>query len=196
MPRLDPRNPLVIDTRELSRRPGTMQELTRTVRVPESIGTEVIAIPAGAPAELVLRLESVVEGILVSGSVRAEATGACVRCLDPATYPVDVSFQELFAYADRAAHHHEVGADADEDDVHVLEGDLIDLEPVLRDAVVPALPFQPVCRDDCPGLCSECGAKLADEPDHHHDMIDPRWASLSGLLDQPSQPTAQTEKRT
>lgn len=197
MPRLDPRNPLVIDTRELSRRPGTMQEITRTVRAPEAIGTEVIAIPAGTPMELEIRLESVVEGILVSGSVDAIATGACVRCLDPATYPVGVTFQELFAYADRAAHHHEVGADADEDEVHVLEGDLIDLEPVLRDAVVPALPFQPVCREDCPGLCSECGAKLADDPDHHHDTIDPRWAALSSLSSGPEQQSPQNpEKRT
>jgi uncharacterized protein len=47
--------------------------------------------------------------------------------------------------------------------------------------VVPALPFQPVCRDDCPGLCSECGARLADDPDHHHDVVDPRWSALQGL---------------
>ncbi|MEP6651053.1 MAG: DUF177 domain-containing protein, partial [Lapillicoccus sp.] len=88
MPRLDPRNPLVIDTRDLVRRPGSMQELTRTVEAPEAIGTDVIAIPAGAPLDLEIRLESVVEGILVSGSVLATATGACVRCLEPATYPV------------------------------------------------------------------------------------------------------------
>ena len=162
-----------------------MQELTRRVEAPEAIGTDVIAVPAGEPLELEVRLESVVEGILVSGSVRATATGACVRCLEPATYPVDASFQELFAYTDRAAHHHEVGADAngaDEDVVRELEGDLIDLEPVLRDAVVPTLPFKPMCRPDCPGLCSECGVKLADDPDHHHDVFDPRWSALRGML--------------
>jgi uncharacterized protein len=159
-----------------------MQEITRTVEAPDTIGTEIIAIPAGAPLELDVRLESVVEGVLVSGTVRATATGACVRCLEPATYPVDASFQELFAYSDRAAHHHEVGVAEDDDEVYELEGDLVDLETVLRDAVVPALPFQPVCREDCPGLCSECGALLADDPQHHHDQGDPRWASLSGLL--------------
>jgi uncharacterized protein len=159
-----------------------MQEITRTVEAPDTIGTEIIAIPAGAPLELDVRLESVVEGVLVSGTVRATATGACVRCLEPATYPVDASFQELFAYSDRAAHHHEVGVAEDDDEVYELEGDLVDLETVLRDAVVPALPFQPVCREDCPGLCSECGALLADDPQHHHDQVDPRWASLSGLL--------------
>ncbi len=186
MNRLDPRQPLVLDTRELSRRPGTMQELTRQVEVPDELGTEVIAVLQGAPLDLQIRLESVVEGILVSGSVRGTATGACVRCLEPATFEVDARFQELFAYADRAAHHHEVGADREgssEDEVHELVGDMIDLEPVIRDAVVPSLPFQPVCRPDCPGLCSECGALLARDPDHHHEMFDPRWASLTGLLE-------------
>jgi DUF177 domain-containing protein len=176
-----------------------MQEMSRTVRAPEPLGTEVLAVPAESPLHLDLRLESVVEGVLVSGSVRATATGACVRCLEPATYAVDVTFQELFAYPDRAAHHHEVGADRDgasAAEVYELEGDLVDLDPMLRDAVVPSLPFQPVCRPDCPGLCSECGALLADDPQHHHDQVDPRWASLSGLLTGSSGNTENPERRT
>jgi uncharacterized protein len=159
-----------------------MQELSRTVVLAEDLGTDVIAIKAGTPVQIEVRLESVVEGVLVTGSVSGTATGACVRCLDPVDLPVVGHFQELFAYADRAAHHHEVGADLDEDEVHELVGDLIDLEPVLRDAVVPTLPFQPVCREDCPGLCSECGAHLADDPDHHHEVFDPRWSALGDLL--------------
>lgn len=159
-----------------------MHELRRTVTFPDDLGTDVISIKAGMPVEVEVRLESVVEGVLVTGSVSGTATGACVRCLDPVEIDVEGTFQELFAYADRAAHHHEVAADHDEDDVHELVGDLIDLEPVLRDAIVPTLPFQPVCRDDCPGLCSECGMRLADDPDHHHEVIDPRWSALSGLL--------------
>ena len=80
----------------------------------------------------------------------------------------------------------------------MLQGDLVDLEPLLRDAVVLALPFQPLCMDDCPGLCPECGARLADDPDHAHDAaIDPRWAALadlSGQTDQRDRP--QTDRRT
>jgi uncharacterized protein len=182
MDRLDPRSPLVITTRELTRRPGTMQELRRTVELPEDLGTDIISIKAGTPVQIEVRLESVVEGVLVTGSVRGTATGACVRCLDPVDLPVEGTFQELFAYTDRAAHHHQVGADSDEDEVYELVGDLIDLEPVIRDAVVPTLPFQPVCREDCPGLCPQCGIRLADDPEHHHEVIDPRWSALSGLL--------------
>jgi len=182
MTRLDPRAPLVFDTRDLRRQSGSMREVIRTVEAPEELGSDIVAVPAGSPVGLTVRLEAVSEGVLVSGTVVATASGACVRCLDPVTLPVEGDFQELFVYADRAAHHHEVGADADEDQVRRLVDDLIDLEPVLRDTVVPALPFQPVCRADCPGLCSECGAALADDPDHRHDRIDPRWASLGGLL--------------
>lgn len=182
MDRPDPRSPLVLDTRKLGRRPGTMQELQRTVVLPEDLGTEVIAIKAGSPVEIDVRLESVVEGVLVTGSVSGTATGACVRCLDPVELDVDARFQELFAYTDRAAHHHEVAGDSDEDDVYELVDDLVDLETVLRDAVVPTLPFQPVCREDCPGLCAQCGLRLAEDPDHHHEVIDPRWSALSGLL--------------
>jgi uncharacterized protein len=181
MNHLDPRSPLVFDTTSLGRRPGSMERVQRTVEAPADLGTDVIAVPEGAPLELDLQLESVVEGVLVTGSACATATGACVRCLDPVAHPVDAAFQELFAYADRAAHHHQVAPDEDEAEEHTLHGDLFDLEPVLRDAVVPALPFQPVCRDDCPGLCPECGARLADDPDHHHDVIDPRWSALSAL---------------
>ena len=176
---LDPRNPLVLDTKELGRRPGAMAEIVREVPAPDRLGNEVIEIAQGEPIELDLRIESVMEGVLISGSVIATATGACVRCLEPVHEPVDVEIQELFAYTDRAAHHQQVASD--DEDLHSLDGDLADLEPVLRDAVVPALPFQPVCQDDCPGLCSECGARLADDPTHHHELIDPRWSALAGM---------------
>ena len=172
---------MVLDTKLVGRRPGTMTELTREVGAPSDFGTEVMRVEEGQPLTLDLRLESVVEGVLVTGSVRGTATGACVRCLDAVTVPVTAHLQDLFVYADRAEHHQEVGADEDEDEVRELVGDLLDLEPSLRDAVVPALPFQPVCREDCPGLCSECGARLADDPGHHHDSADPRWAALQDL---------------
>lgn len=176
---LDPRSPFVLDTHELGRRPGSMRTVQRTVPAPEDLGTDVIGIPAGSDLELDLRLEAVMEGVLVSGSVRGRAVGECVRCLEEVVEDVDVSLQELYVYPDRAAAAVEDGDD--EEDVRELEGDLVDLEPALRDTVVPVLPFQPLCGPDCPGLCSECGARLADDPDHSHEILDPRWAALGGL---------------
>ncbi|MGC5584055.1 YceD family protein [Ornithinimicrobium sp. W1679] len=183
--------PWVLDTRELLRRPGTMRRASWTVEAPERIGTDVVAVPAGRKVELDLRLESVVEGVLVSGTVRSSTSGTCVRCLDPIEDDLEVEIQELFAYPERAAHHHQVAGstrrgeeDEAEDEQYVLDGDQMDLEEVVRDAVVTALPFQPVCRDDCPGLCSECGARLAEDPEHHHDVIDPRWSALAPMAAQ------------
>jgi DUF177 domain-containing protein len=182
MIRLDPRSPLVIDTRELGRRPGTMRKVHRTIAAPAGLGTDVIRVPEGSDLELDLRLEAVMEGVLVSGTARAPLSGECARCLDPLASSIEVEFQELYVYSDTRS------GESAEDDEHRLEGDLIDLEPVVRDAMVLALPLSPLCRDDCPGLCPDCGVRLADaEPDHHHDAVDPRWAALQGMLDQRQQ---------
>jgi uncharacterized protein len=180
MEQLDLRSPYVVDTHELGRRPGASQRLTRTVPAPADLGTEVIGVPEGSDLQLDLLLESVMEGVLVSGTARGRATGECVRCLDDLERPVDVRIQELFAYPGSST--------AQDEDALELQGDHFDLEPVLRDAVVPSLPFQPVCRPDCPGLCSQCGARLADDPGHHHDDVDPRWAALKDLTERPDGP--------
>ncbi|KAB1143758.1 DUF177 domain-containing protein [Streptomyces luteolifulvus] len=187
--RLDHRNPLVFDTHELGRRPGALQRLTREIDAPKDLGIrEVIEVPDGAPVELELRLESVMEGVLVTGTARALAEGECVRCLEPVELELEADFQEMFSYPDaddrgrvKAEPADDAEGSAEDEDRLFLEDGLFDLEPVLRDAVVLALPMQPVCQDDCPGLCSECGARLADDPDHHHDAVDIRWAALQGL---------------
>ncbi|MFD4574063.1 YceD family protein [Streptomyces sp. NPDC058417] len=184
--RLDHRNPLVFDTHELGRRPGALQRLTREIDAPKDLGIEgVVGVPEGTPVKLELRLESVLEGVLVTGTARARAEGECVRCLEPVGLSLDTDFQEMFSYPDaddRGRVKAEPADDAEEDEDRLfLEDGMFDLEPVLRDAVVLALPMQPVCQDDCPGLCSQCGARLADDPDHHHDAVDIRWAALQGL---------------
>ncbi|MGW2084507.1 YceD family protein [Streptomyces sp. NPDC001880] len=188
---LDHRNPLVFDTRELGRRPGALQRLSRTVDAPGPpavLGIEgVIGVPEGAPVELDLRLESVMEGVLVTGTARASAEGECVRCLEPLRLEVAADFQEMFSYPDaddRGRSKAEPADDVEDDEDRLfIEDGLFDLEPVLRDAVVLALPMQPVCRESCAGLCSECGIRLDENPGHHHDAVDIRWAALQGLAD-------------
>ncbi|MFJ9845146.1 YceD family protein [Kitasatospora sp. NPDC101155] len=186
--RLDHRDPLVFDTHELGRRAGAMRKVSRTLEAPEGFGIiDVIGVPEKSPIELELRLESVVEGVLVTGTADAHVEGECVRCLEPVEFDIDVDFQELYYYPESDERHRArtTGTeDLDEDseeETYRLEGDFFDLQPVLRDAVVLALPLQPVCQDDCLGLCSECGARLSDDPTHHHDAADPRWAALQGL---------------
>jgi uncharacterized protein len=174
----------VLDTRELGRRPGSQREEVVTVPAPAELGIEVLRVPEGSPVEIDLRLEAVMEGVLVTGTATAGLEGECVRCLDDITDEIEVSFQDLYVYDDlqRDRGHRRDGDDEEDDDVRRLEDDLLDLEPLLRDAVVLALPFQPLCEDDCPGLCPECGARLKDDPDHAHDAaVDPRWAGLQAL---------------
>ena len=178
--RLDPHDPLVLDVHRLARRPGSMLKVVRTVPAPADLGLEVIGVPEGADLELDLKLEAVVEGVLVSGTARAPLTGECVRCLDPLTDEVEVSFAELFVAPGRADH--AAGQDDGDDETLWLQDDLIELEPVVRDAVVLTLPLQPLCEEDCPGLCAQCGARLADDPEHAHPDVDPRWAALEALV--------------
>ncbi|HET7387213.1 MAG TPA: YceD family protein [Nocardioidaceae bacterium] len=185
---LDPRAPLVLDTRELGRRPGSQRKVDFTAPAPADLGIEVLRVPEGSPVELDIRLEAVMEGVLVTGSASAGLTGECARCLEEIRDEIAVDFQELFCYPES-----DIAADAEQagdPDVSRLEGDLLDLEPLLRDAVVLSLPFQPLCRDDCPGLCAECGARLADDPGHQHEEpIDPRWALLRELAHETDVPT-------
>ncbi|MFE3453346.1 YceD family protein [Nonomuraea sp. NPDC059194] len=170
---LDPRAPWVISTHDLGRRPGSMRQMTLSLPAPADLGVDMIGVPKDAEVELDIRLEAVMEGVLVSGTARAPLAGECARCLDSLTSEIEVNLQELFFYSDE---------DASEDD-SLLDGDLLDLEPTFRDAVVLALPLSPVCGEDCAGLCAECGVKLAEAgPDHGHEMIDARWASLQGLF--------------
>lgn len=156
-----------------------MRQESLTVPAPADLGVEMVGVPSGADIELDLRLEAVMEGVLITGATRVPLVGECARCLEPLTSTFEVEFQELYVYPDTR-----YGEETGEDE-HRLEGDLIDLEPVLRDAVVLALPLSPLCRDDCPGLCTECGVRLEEAgPDHRHEIADPRWAALQGLIDQ------------
>jgi uncharacterized protein len=181
--RLDPRNPFVLDTRELGRRPGSMREVQFSVPAPGGFElADLIGVPVGADLELDLRLESVMDGVLVSGTVTAPVSGECGRCLSDVSDTLRVRVQELFIYPEAATEHDE------QDEVSQLHGDFLDLAPMLRDAVVLALPLNPLCRQDCPGLCATCGERLDDLPDDHsHAQTDARWGALAGLLQQTEQ---------
>ncbi|MDP9433984.1 MAG: YceD family protein [Actinomycetota bacterium] len=182
-PRLDPRQPLVLDTRELGRRPGSMREMRLTAPAPKDLGTVLIGVPPGADIDLDLRLESVMEGVLVSGTADVPLTGECGRCLEPVSDEMVVDLQELFAYPESTTDATGRSSEPDEETAR-MEGDHLDLEPVLRDAVVLALPLTPLCRPDCAGLCAECGERLDDLPeDHAHGTTDARWGALAGLLE-------------
>jgi uncharacterized protein len=177
--------------RQLGRQAGSALTQTRTVPAPDDLRLELIGVPAGADVPLEVRFEAVSEGVLVTGTAIAPLAGECARCLAPLTSSVTVGFQELYLYAESRHNKHDKHDKHDEQEeqdageLYHLDGDLLDLEPAFRDAVVLALPMSPLCREDCPGLCAECGVPLADAgPGHRHDAaVDPRWAALQQFGD-------------
>jgi uncharacterized protein len=173
-PHLDPRAPLVLDIRRLGGT-GSLATDRRLVPAPAGLCHDLVGVPEGAPLELDLRLESATEGVLVTGTVTTTVAGECGRCLDPVTDEFVAEVFELFAYPGSAT-----AETTDEDEVDRIVDDMIDLEPVVRDAVVLGLPLTPLCRPDCAGLCPTCGQRLDDLPaGHAHEVLDPRWAALT-----------------
>ena len=171
--------PFRFNTSELPRRAGEMREYKLDINLEDPIGIDVIEVPAGKLA-LDLRIESVDEGVLASGKFETIAKGECIRCLDSIALPISKSFQELYAYKSERDAKNE---SEDQDDELLMDGDFIDLENPIRDAIVLSLPINPVCDESCEGLCPECGEKWRELPeDHSHDQIDARWSALKGLL--------------
>lgn len=180
----------IFNTHDLPRRAGEMREYDLDIPAPDRIGIDVIAVPEDQGIHIGMKLESVTEGVLVSAQVSTIAEGECIRCLDPVEVPIMRNFQELYRYVPEKAHTKaqrkaaEVQEDLDEDEDLMMDGELINLEGPVRDTIVLALPINPICAEDCPGLCPRCGVKWTLlEADHRHDVKDPRWEGLSDLFD-------------
>lgn len=158
-----------VDVRDLVERPGS----SRRIHVEETIAglqNELARVDGERPVEADLLMESVVEGILASGPVAGVVALSCARCLKPFEDGFRVEVQELFAAA---------GA-PDEQEYRIEEG-MLDLEPMIRDAVVTSLPFAPLCRPDCLGLCARCGGDLNLKECTCPPEIDARWEALSRI---------------
>ncbi len=162
--------------RDLVKRPGEMREVSFDAPIDQHWGEGLVAVADGETVQIDARFESVHEGILASGTALTRYTGECGRCLTPIEAPVEVEFQELFAYPGEEANDFEV------------QDDHVDLETLVRDAIVLSLPFQPVCRPDCPGLDPITGERLAASPEAgSRQNIDPRWAALAELASDPAE---------
>ena len=181
------------NTHELPRRAGEMKEYQLDLEILEPVGVPLVAVPAGDVIEVDMRLESVAEGILLSADLYAIAKGECIRCLDPVEITVERKIQELYRYeptndkGGKRKKHSSRTDNSDEIDLDAvdelwLDGNEMNLEIPIRDAVVLDLPVNPLCSDECLGLCPDCGEKWEKLPeDHAHEVIDARWAGLAGL---------------
>jgi uncharacterized protein len=181
------------NTHELPRRAGEMKEYQLDLEILEAVGVPLVAVPAGDIIEVDMRLESVAEGILLSADIYAIAKGECIRCLDPVEITVERKIQELYRYeptndkGGKRKKHSSRTDTSDEIDLDAvdelwLDGNEMNLEIPIRDAVVLDLPVNPLCSEGCLGLCPDCGEKWEKLPeDHAHEVIDARWAGLAGL---------------
>jgi len=180
------------NTHEVPRRAGEMKEYQLDLEILESVGVPLVAVAAGDVIEVDMRLESVAEGILLSADVYAVAKGECIRCLDPVEITVERKIQELYRYEptnEKGGKRKKAGrndradeVDLEEDDELWLDGNVMNLETPIRDAIVLDLPVNPLCSEDCLGLCPDCGEKWEKLPEgHSHEVIDARWAGLAGL---------------
>ena len=159
--------PFVLPIRDIIHRSGEMREHSIDVPAPAKWGEGLVAVAEGEPVVVEVRLESVHEGILVSGTGATEFTGECSRCLTDIAEGLEVEFQELFAYPGEEATDFEV------------QDDHVDLETLVRDAIVLSLPFQPVCQPDCPGLDPATGERLTTSTGaEQREPLDVRWAAL------------------
>jgi uncharacterized protein len=181
------------NTHELPRRAGDMKEYQLDLEILEPVGVPLVAVPAGDVIEVDMRLESVAEGILLSADIYAIAKGECIRCLDPVEITVERKIQELYRYeptndkGGKRKKHSSRTDNSDEIDLDAvdelwLDGNEMNLEVPIRDAIVLDLPVNPLCSQACLGLCPDCGEKWEKLPeDHAHEVIDARWAGLAGL---------------
>ncbi len=181
---MDKRSPFVLSLLDLPRSPGSLKSYDFTFIAPDDFGVEMLKVPAGQELEVEIDLHSVSEGVLVQGRISASAQGVCSRCLTSFTQDFSEKITELVYYPEQIP---QLLAEGDEEaeDFPIIEDDHIDLEPILRDALVLAMPFTPVCKKDCVGLCAQCGQAWEDLPeDHTHEFLDPRFAALDTLLAQ------------
>ncbi|WP_210480821.1 DUF177 domain-containing protein [Naasia sp. SYSU D00948] len=161
----------LVNVRDLINRPGEQRERELTLNIPEKLGEGLAWVPEGRELHIDLRLESVHEGILATGDVDTVADAQDARTLDEFELPVEVEFQELFAYPSEVPSDYEV------------QGDHVDLEQVVRDAVVLALPFQPVKPGEPGRVELPEGIALVLADDEREAPLDERWAALAKLRD-------------
>jgi len=180
-------NPFLLNTHELPRRAGEMKEYQLDIHANARIGVPLIAVPEGDLIEVDARLESVTQGVLLSAEIYAVAQGECIRCLDPVEVVIDRKIQELYRYEPtnekgRKKRRDDEDVDLDGEEELQMEGDILNLELPIIDAIILTLPINPLCSEECLGLCPECGQKWESLPaDHAHEVIDARWSTLGSV---------------
>ncbi len=184
------RSVFLFNTHDLPHRAGEMREYELDLKITEAVGVDLLSVKPGEIIEVDLRIQAVEEGVLATARVIADATGECTRCLKPIIWPIDESFTELYYYESttskstkkhsfRGKSKKDAEIDLEEDELSFLDGDDIDLEPAIRDAIILNLAVNPLCSEDCPGLAEKSGENWAYlSTSQSQTPTDQRWAAL------------------
>src|SRR5262249_4119524 len=171
------RSAVLVNVADLIRRPASRKSVRLTV---PSEGFKVVdsSVPPGAPIDIDLELESLTDGVVLTGQISAPWEASCRRCLGPAHGRLDVTVRELYQ------------AHPDSEEAFTIDGDVLALEPLVREAVLLELPLAPLCRPDSAGLCPECGADRNEvDCGHRPNTRDPRWSALDALRNRVDPPS-------
>lgn len=189
MPRPE-ESPWAVPVAQTASRAGQSKLIDADFPAPSGIGDAIVGVTEGAPVHVDGRFDSIVDGLVFSAHITAPVKTECTRCLKPIERDWGVDVTAFFPYEDdgRASGGAKgevdiiAGEEESEDAYPLLAGGAFaDLEALLRDTLAESLPLQPLCREDCLGLCPQCGADLNDDPDHRHDVTDIRFAALADL---------------
>lgn len=162
---------LLVNVAELLRRPGTDRHQRFETSV-GALGIDDPRLPEG-PVVLNARLEALSDGVVVTGEVCAAWAGECRRCLAPLGGELVVPVQELYQTRPK------------DSEAFPIEQEQINLEPMVREALLLDTPAAPLCREDCAGICPACGADRNEAPcSCDTSRRDPRWAALDALRDE------------
>lgn len=171
-----PHHDRVLKVADLIDSPGASRAVDLVLPVPADFDVPLVTVRE--PLRLTGVVESVVDGLLVRGALEADAAASCARCLEPVEDHVRAEFAELFT--DPLSLEPEE-RDAQDGGYEITDAH-IDLDALLRDALAPALPAKPLCREDCAGLCAQCGVNRNEtDCDCVDETTDARWAALEGL---------------
>ncbi|MDI9588319.1 MAG: YceD family protein [Acidobacteriota bacterium] len=177
-------NGAVLDITTLPTEPDHERTFHLDLIAPDDLKTAVMAVPEGSDIPVDITVRSLIDGVLFQANATVDLHAECVRCLDPIKISRDIDVSEMFFTPEAIARMRDEHGDEGVEGLEVLEGDKIELEPLLRDNIVTSFPYQPLCSQDCQGLCDVCGEKWANLPDDHkHELLDPRFAKLAGFFD-------------
>jgi len=144
---------------------------------------QVGSLEAKGRAEIVREHEGrhIVEDIRLVGSFSGTVQVSCARCLEPVEHKVSQSFDLLYRPLE-AVRGDDVSITRAETEIGYYSGNGLELEDCLREQILLQVPLKSVCRDDCKGLCPQCGKnRNLESCDCGQTETDPRWSALREL---------------